>query len=86
MVVMAFSTSSLAVVGAGAVLAGVFYTLCAVAMAARFSRQAAQAAADMRVVSAQTTSLTDGIQTINESADRILKSVRTLRKAVVDGW
>jgi hypothetical protein len=72
------------VVGAAAVLAGALYMGCALAMAARFSRQVSGAAADMQLVSAQTTSLTDGIQTINESADRILEAVRSLRKVVVD--
>jgi hypothetical protein len=72
------------VVGAVVVGAGALYVGCALAMAARFSRQVSGAVADMRVVSAQTTSLTDGIQTINDSADRILEAVRSLRKVVVD--
>ena len=72
------------VVGAAMVAAGVLYMGCALAMAARFSRQVSGAVADMRIVGAQTTSLTDGIQTINESTDRILEAVRSLRKVVVD--
>jgi hypothetical protein len=71
-------------VGAAVVAAGALYMGCALTMAARFSRQVSGAAADMQLVSAQTTSLTDGIQTINESADRILEAVRSLRKVVVD--
>jgi hypothetical protein len=70
-------------VGAATVVAGALVA-CALALTARFSRQVAGAAADMQLVSAQTSSLTDGIQTINESADRILETVRSLRKVVVD--
>jgi hypothetical protein len=71
-------------VGAATIVVAALYTACALVMTARFSRQVAGAAADMQLVSAQTASLTDGIQTINESADRILETVRSLRKVVVD--
>jgi hypothetical protein len=73
--------------GAALVLAGVASVLtCGLAaavvltMAARFSDQAATAAADFDTVSAQMTSLVDGIDTFNESANRMLHVLRGVRK------
>jgi hypothetical protein len=59
---------------------------CSVAIAivlrllARFSKQAASAAADAARVRAQLTSLEDGIDTFNESAKRILHVFRGAAK------
>lgn len=52
-------------------------------MAARIADQAAEAAVGVEVVRAQTTSLTDGVDKVNDSATRILHMARVLRKVVV---
>lgn len=52
-------------------------------MAARIADQAAQALEGVDVVRAQTTSLTNGVDSINDSAVRILHMARTLRKVAV---
>jgi hypothetical protein len=49
-------------------------------IAARFSDQAATAAGDFDTVSAQMTSLVDGIDMFNESTNRILHGFRCVRK------
>jgi len=52
-------------------------------MAARISDQAGQAGAGVDTVRAQTTSLSDGVDRINDSGVRILHSARALRKVAV---
>ena len=52
-------------------------------MAARIADQAAQAEAGVDVVRAQSTSLTDGVDRVNDSAVRILHMARALRKVAV---
>jgi hypothetical protein len=52
-------------------------------MAARIADQAAQADAGVDVVRAQTTSLENGVDKVNDSAVRILHMARTLRKVAV---
>jgi X-X-X-Leu-X-X-Gly heptad repeat protein len=52
-------------------------------LAARIADQAAQAAGGVDTVRAQTTSLEDGVDKVNDSAVRILHMARTLRKVAV---
>ncbi len=52
-------------------------------MAARIADQAGQAEAGVDVVRAQSTSLTDGVDRVNDSAVRILHMARALRKIAV---
>jgi hypothetical protein len=52
-------------------------------MAARIADQAAQAEAGVDVVRAQSTSLSDGVDRVNDSAVRILHMARALRKVAV---
>ena len=52
-------------------------------MAARIADQAADADAGVDVVRAQTTSLADGVDKVNDSAVRILHMARALRKVAV---
>lgn len=52
-------------------------------MAARIADQAVKAAAGVDVVRAQTTSLEQGVDRVNDSAVRILHMARTLRKVAV---
>ena len=52
-------------------------------MAARIADQAAQADAGVDVVRAQTTSLENGVDKVNDSAVRILHMARVLRKVAV---
>ena len=52
-------------------------------MAARIADQASQAAAGVDVVRAQTTSLDNGVDKVNDSAVRILHMARAIRKVVV---
>jgi hypothetical protein len=55
-------------------------TTIVLTLAARFSDQAATAAADFEAVGDQLTSLGDGIDTFNDSANRILTMVRGAAK------
>jgi hypothetical protein len=72
-------------------LAGAFFIIVVVViivaiiltMAARIADQAAQADAGVDVVRAQTTSLENGVDKVNDSAVRILHMARTLRKVAV---
>jgi hypothetical protein len=52
-------------------------------MAARIGDQAAEADVGVDTVRAQTTSLADGVDRVNDSAVRILHMARTLRKVAV---
>ena len=52
-------------------------------MAARIADQAAQADAGVDTVRAQSVSLTDGVDRVNDSAVRILHMARALRKVAV---
>lgn len=52
-------------------------------MAARIADQAARAAQGVDAVRAQTTSLADGVDRVNDSAVRILHMARSLRKVAV---
>ncbi len=52
-------------------------------MAARIADQASQADAGVDVVRAQSTSLSDGVDKVNDSAVRILHMARALRKVAV---
>lgn len=52
-------------------------------MAARIADQASQAAAGVDTVRAQTTSLADGVDKVNDCAVRILHMARSLRKVAV---
>jgi hypothetical protein len=52
-------------------------------MAARIADQAAQAEAGVDTVRAQSTSLSDGVDRVNDSAVRILHMARALRKVAV---
>jgi hypothetical protein len=52
-------------------------------MAARIADQADQALQGVDTVRAQTTSLADGVDRVNDSAVRILHMARTLRKVAV---
>ena len=52
-------------------------------MAARIGDQAAQAEAGVDVVRAQSASLSDGVDRVNDSAVRILDMARALRKVAV---
>jgi hypothetical protein len=52
-------------------------------MAARIGDQAAGADVGVDTVRAQTTSLADGVDKVNDSAVRILHMARTLRKVAV---
>jgi hypothetical protein len=52
-------------------------------MAARIADQAATAEAGVDTVRAQTTSLADGVDKVNDSAVRILHMARALRKVAV---
>jgi X-X-X-Leu-X-X-Gly heptad repeat protein len=52
-------------------------------LAARIADQAAQAAAGVDTVRAQTTSLANGVDKVNDSAVRILHMARSLRKVAV---
>ena len=52
-------------------------------LAARIADQASQAAAGVETVRAQTTSLGNGVDQVNDSAVRILHMVRSLRKVAV---
>jgi hypothetical protein len=52
-------------------------------MAARIADQAAQADAGVDTVRAQSTSLSDGVDRVNDSAVRILHMARALRKVAV---
>ena len=52
-------------------------------MAARIADQADQALNGVDTVRAQTTSLADGVDRVNDSAIRILHMARTLRKVAV---
>ena len=52
-------------------------------MAARIADQASQADAGVDVVRAQSTSLADGVDRVNDSAVRILHMARALRKVAV---
>ncbi len=52
-------------------------------MAARIADQAAEAEAGVDVVRAQSTSLSDGVDRVNDSAVRILHMARALRKIAV---
>jgi hypothetical protein len=52
-------------------------------MAARIADQAAQAVAGVDVVRAQSVSLSDGVDRVNDSAVRILHMARALRKIAV---
>ena len=52
-------------------------------MAARIADQAAEADAGVDVVRAQSTSLSDGVDRVNDSAVRILHMARALRKVAV---
>jgi len=52
-------------------------------MAARIADQAQQADAAVDVVRAQSTSLSDGVDRVNDSAVRILHMARALRKIAV---
>lgn len=52
-------------------------------MAARIADQAAQADAGVDVVRAQSASLSDGVDRVNDSAVRILHMARALRKVAV---
>ncbi len=52
-------------------------------MAARIADQAAEAEAGVDIVRAQSTSLTDGVDRVNDSAVRILHMARALRKVAV---
>lgn len=52
-------------------------------MAARIADQAAEADAGVDTVRAQSASLTDGVDRVNDSAVRILHMARALRKVAV---
>ncbi len=52
-------------------------------MAARIADQAAEADAGVDTVRAQSTSLSDGVDRVNDSAVRILHMARALRKVAV---
>jgi len=52
-------------------------------MAARIADQAEEAVEGVDTVRAQTTSLADGVDRVNDSAVRILQMARTLRKVAV---
>ena len=52
-------------------------------MAARIADQAAEADAGVDIVRAQSTSLSDGVDRVNDSAVRILHMARALRKVAV---
>jgi hypothetical protein len=52
-------------------------------MAARIGDQAGEADVGVDTVRAQTTSLADGVDRVNDSAVRILHMARTLRKVAV---
>ena len=52
-------------------------------MASRIADQAAQADAGVDVVRAQSVSLSDGVDRVNDSAVRILHMARALRKVAV---
>jgi X-X-X-Leu-X-X-Gly heptad repeat protein len=52
-------------------------------MAARIADQASQADAGVDTVRAQSTSLSDGVDKVNDSAVRILHMARALRKVAV---
>jgi hypothetical protein len=52
-------------------------------MAARIADQAGSAVEGVDLVRAQTTSLADGVDRVNDSAVRILHMARTLRKVAV---
>ena len=52
-------------------------------MAARIADQAAEAEAGVDTVRAQSTSLADGVDRVNDSAVRILHMARALRKGAV---
>ena len=52
-------------------------------MAARIADQAESAVTGVDLVRAQTTSLADGVDRVNDSAVRILHMARTLRKVAV---
>jgi hypothetical protein len=52
-------------------------------MAARIADQASQADAGVDTVRAQSTSLSDGVDRVNDSAVRILHMARALRKVAV---
>jgi len=52
-------------------------------MAARIADQAAQAEAGVDTVRAQSVSLSDGVDRVNDSAVRILHMARALRKVAV---
>ena len=52
-------------------------------MAARIADQASQADAGVAVVRAQSVSLSDGVDRVNDSAVRILHMARALRKVAV---
>jgi hypothetical protein len=52
-------------------------------MAARIADQAAEADAGVDVVRAQSVSLSDGVDRVNDSAVRILHMARALRKVAV---
>jgi len=52
-------------------------------MAARIADQASQADTGVDVVRAQSTSLSDGVDRVNDSAVRILHMARALRKVAV---
>jgi hypothetical protein len=52
-------------------------------MAARIADQAAEAEAGVDIVRAQSTSLSDGVDRVNDSAVRILHMARALRKVAV---
>ncbi len=52
-------------------------------MAARIADQAGEAEAGVDTVRAQSTSLTDGVDRVNDSAVRILHMARALRKVAV---
>jgi heme exporter protein D len=53
------------------------------ALAARIADQAREADAGVDAVRAQTTSLADGVDKVNDSAVRILHMARSLRKVAV---
>jgi len=53
------------------------------ALAARISDKAAQAVGGVDIVRAQTTSLDGGVDSVNDSAVRILHMARVIRKAAV---
>lgn len=72
--------TALLVTGAITVLTCGLALAIALTIAARFSDQAATAAADFDTVSAQMTSLVDGIDMFNESANRILHGFRGVTK------